>query len=144
TDGSYGVARYYEPVGVLVALRAVLGAETFHKAYTEYIRRWSYKHPTPYDVFHTFEDVSGKDLSWFWQTWFFETWRLDQAIDTVTTVGDSLEVEISNRGKAPMPVVLVVTRGSGTPDTVTVAVDVWLGGAKRTAVRVRREPTVKR
>ena len=141
---AYGVASYYKPATVLVALRAVLGRETFHKVFTEYGRRWLYKHPSPYDFFDTVEDVSGRDLSWFWRAWFFETWKLDQAIDTVTTVGDSLEVEISNRGKAPMPVVLVVTRESGAPDSVTVPVDVWLGGAKRTAVRVRRQPTVKR
>ena len=141
---AYGVAAYYKPATILVALRGVLGRDLFHKAFTEYGRRWLYKHPSPYDFFNTIEDVSGRDLSWFWHTWFFETWKLDQAIDTVTTVGDSLDVEISNRGKAPMPVLLVVTRETGAPDTVTVPVDVWLGGAKRTAVRVRREPTVKR
>jgi hypothetical protein len=141
---AYGVAAYYKPATVLVALRGVLGRDMFHKAFTEYGRRWLYKHPSPYDFFNTIENVSGRDLSWFWHTWFFETWKLDQAIDTVTTVGDSLDVEISNRGKAPMPVLLVVTRESGAADTVTVPVDVWLGGAKRTAVRVRREPTVKR
>ena len=110
---AYGVAAYYKPATALVALRGVLGRETFHKAFTEYGRRWLYKHPSPYDFFHTVEDVSGRDLSWFWRTWFFETWKLDQAIDTVTTVGDSLEVEIANRGKAPMPVLLVVTRDDG-------------------------------
>jgi hypothetical protein len=141
---AYGVASYYKPATVLVALRGVLGRETFHKAFVEYGRRWLYKHPSPYDFFNTIDDVSGRDLSWFWRTWFFETWKLDQAIDTVTTVGDSLQVEISNRGKAPMPVILVVTRETGTPDTVTVPVDVWLGGAKRTSVRVAREPTVKK
>ncbi len=141
---AYGVAAYYKPATVLVALRGVLGRETFRKAFTEYGRRWLYKHPSPYDFFNTVDDVSGRDLSWFWRTWFFETWKLDQAIDTVTTVGDSLDVEISNRGKAPMPVLLVVTRESGSPDTVTVPVDIWLGGAKRTTVRIRREPTVKR
>ena len=99
--------------------------------------------PTPYDFFDTFEDVSGQDLSWFWRTWFFETWRLDQAIDSVATVGDSLEVGIENRGKAPMPVRLVVTRTDGHTDSLTVPVDVWLGGAKRTTVRLAKEPAVK-
>ncbi len=139
---AYGVAAYFKPATVLVALRGVLGRDTFHKAFTEYGRRWLYKHPTPWDFFETIEDVSGRDLSWFWRTWFFETWKLDQAIDTVTTVGDSLEVVVSNRGKAPMPVKLAVTR-EGTTDTLTVPVDVWLGGAKRTTVRLAREPAVK-
>jgi len=83
---AYGVAAYYKPATVLVALRAVLGRDTFHQAFTEYGRRWLYKHPSPYDFFNTVEDISGRDLSWFWRTWFFETWKLDQAIDTVTTV----------------------------------------------------------
>jgi hypothetical protein len=139
----YGVAAYYKPATILVALRGVLGRDVFHKAFVEYGRRWRYKHPTPYDFFDTMEDVSGRDLSWFWRAWFFETWRLDQAIDTVATVGDSLEIGIENRGKAPMPVPLVVTRADGRADSVTVPVDVWLGGARRTTVRVAREPAVK-
>ena len=140
---SYGVAAYYKPATAMVALRGVLGREVFDKAFKEYGRRWRFRHPSPYDFFATFEDVSGRDLSWFWRTWFFETWRLDQAIDTVATVGDSLEVGIENRGKAPMPVHLVVTRADGRADSVNVPVDVWLGGAKRTTVRVARQPTVK-
>jgi hypothetical protein len=143
TYTSYGVASYYKPASVLVALRGVLGAETFHKALTEYVRRWSYKHPSPYDFFHTFEDVSGKDLSWFWRTWFFETWKLDQAIDTVTTAGDSLEITIENRERAPMPVLLTVTRANKQVDHLTIPAEVWFAGAKRHSIRIVREPTVK-
>jgi Peptidase family M1 domain len=140
---AYGVAAYYKPAAVMVALRGVLGHDLFQKAFTEYGRRWQFKHPTPYDFFDTFEDVSGRDLSWFWRTWFFETWSLDQTIEAVTPVGDSLEIGIENRGRAPMPVPLVVTRADGRADSLTVPVDVWLGGAKRTTVRVAREPTVR-
>jgi hypothetical protein len=143
TYAAYGVASYYKPASVLVALRGVLGRDTFHKAYTEYIRRWSYKHPSPYDFFHTFEDVSGKDLSWFWRTWFFETWKLDQAIDTVTTAGDSLEVVIDNRGKAPMPVLLTITRSNGRADRLTIPADVWFTGERRHTIRIARQPMVK-
>lgn len=140
---TYGTATYYKMATVMVALRGVLGEETFHRALREYGRRWQYKHPLPQDLFNTFEDVSGQDLSWFWRTWFYETWKLDQAIDTVITGSDSVEVVVANRGKAPMPVRLVVTRDSGTADTVTVPVRVWLEGAKRTSVRVAREPGIK-
>ena len=116
---AYGMASYYKPATVLVALRGVLGPGAVPPAFTEYGRRWMYKHPSPYDFFDTFEDVSGRDLSWFWRTWFFETWKLDQAIDTVTTVGDSLDVIVSNRGKALMPVHLAVTRTDGKTDSLT-------------------------
>src|SRR4051794_8516933 len=140
---TYGVASYYKPASVLVALRGVLGPDTFHKAFTEYVRRWSYKHPSPYDFFHTVEDVSGRDLSWFWRTWFFETWKLDQAIDTVTTVGDSLEITLENRGRAPMPVNLAVTRANGRVDRLVVPADVWFAGEKRHTLRIARQPAVK-
>ena len=139
----YGVASYYKPATVMVALRGVLGRATFEKAFQEYGRRWKFKHPSPYDMFDTFEDVSGRDLSWFWRTWFFETWTLDQAIDTVTTAGDSVDVVIENKGKAPMPVHLVVSRTDGRADSLDVPVDVWLAGTRRHTVRVAREPGIK-
>ncbi|MGZ8391243.1 MAG: M1 family metallopeptidase [Gemmatimonadales bacterium] len=141
--GAYGVASYYKPATVLVALRGVLGRDTFNKAYTEYARRWLYKHPQPADLFHTFENVSGQDLSWFWRTWFYETWKLDQAIDTVSPSGDSLEVVIGNRGKAPMPVHLEVTRTDGQVQDLTIPVTAWLGGEQRRTLRIAREPAIK-
>jgi hypothetical protein len=140
---TYGTATYYKMATVMVALRGVLGADTFNRALKEYGRRWEYKHPQPQDLFNTFEDVSGQDLSWFWRTWFYETWKLDQAIDTVVTSGDSVEVVVSNRGRAPMPVPLVVTRDGGQADTVTVPVGAWLSGLKRSTVKVAKEPTIK-
>jgi aminopeptidase N len=140
---AYGVASYYKMATIMVALRAVIGEDTFNRALREYGHRWLYKHPTPYDFFATFENVSGQDLSWFWRTWFFETWKLDQAIDSVAPVGDSVEVIVSNRGKAPMPVHLVVTRTDGKVDSVSAPASVWFDGSKRTTLRVAKEPAVK-
>ena len=143
TYNSYGVASYYKPATVLVALRAVLGEETFNKAFREYARRWLYKHPSPADLFNTFESISGRDLSWFWRSWLYETWKLDQAIDTVSTAGDSLEIVVENRGRAIMPVRLTVSRTGGQVDSLTIPADVWLGDERRRTVRVAREPSVK-
>jgi hypothetical protein len=143
TYGSYGVASYYKPATVMVALRGVLGRETFNKAFKEYAHRWLYKHPAPSDFFNTFEDVSGQDLDWFWRTWFYETWKLDQAIDTAITAGDSLEVVIENRGRAIMPVRLAVSRTGGQVDTLTVPAEVWLHGERKHAVRVAASPAVR-
>ncbi|MGH7510571.1 MAG: M1 family metallopeptidase [Gemmatimonadales bacterium] len=140
---SYGVASYYKPATVLAALRGVLGEETFNQAFQEYARRWLHKHPSPPDLFNTFENVSGKDLDWFWRTWFFETWKLDQAIDTVTTAGDSLEVVIENRERAIMPVKLAISRTDGQVDSLTVPAEIWLDGQRRRSVRIAREPAVK-
>jgi aminopeptidase N len=142
--GAYGVAAYYKPATILVALRGVLGRDTFNKAYQEYARRWLFKHPSPLDFFNTFNDVSGQDLSWFWRTWFYETWTLDEAVDTVATAGDSLEIVVQNRERALMPVKLVVTRSGGRVDSLDVPATIWLNGERRRTIRVPREPAVTR
>jgi Peptidase family M1 domain len=140
---SYGVASYYKPATIMVALRSVLGPDTFNRAYKEYIQRWAYKHPNPYDLFNTFENVSGRDLSWFWRSWFFETWKMDQAIDTVTTAGDSLAVVVTNRGKVPMPVHLTVSRIDGRVERDTLPAEIWLKGERRGTIRIAREPAIR-
>ena len=50
---------------------------------------------------------------------------------------------MANRGRAPMPVRLVVTRSEGEPQTVEIPVSVWFTGVKRTTVRIPREPAIK-
>jgi hypothetical protein len=87
-------------------------------------------------------EVSGKDLSWFYSTWFYEPWPLDQAITSVATRGGSAEITIEDRGLAPMPVKLAVTRADGSVQRVEVPVSVWLGGARKYVLRVAARPTV--
>jgi hypothetical protein len=139
---AYAIASYEKPVAILRALRAILGDDVFHRGYQEYVRRWTYKHPTPRDLFATFEDVSGQELGWFWRTWFYETWRLDQAIGGVRAAGDSVEITVENRGRAPMPIRLTVTRADGSVQRLTVPATVWLGGANTHVVRVAASPRV--
>ncbi|HEX2716815.1 MAG TPA: M1 family metallopeptidase, partial [Gemmatimonadaceae bacterium] len=133
---AYGVASYQKMATNMVSLRALLGDTLFMRAYREYGRRWLYRHPQPQDFFNTFENVSGRDLSWFWRTWWYETTTLDQAIGAVTREGDALAVRIENRGPAPMPVRLSVRRSDGTVDRVELPAEAWLSGATSASVRV--------
>ena len=142
SEPAYGVAGYYKPASVLVALRDVLGRDTFERGMREYGRRWSNKHPTPYDFWNTMEDVSGRDLDWFWKTWFYETWRLDQAVEQVQTEGDSTRIVIANQGKAIMPATLAITREGGKVDTVTMPVDQWFDDRKEHSIAVAASPKV--
>ena len=136
TGMAYGIASYYKPATVLVALRGVLGRETFDRAFREYGRRWRFRHPQPADLWNTFENVSGRDLDWFWRGWFQETWTLDQAVAEVRVEGDSTAIVIEDRGEAPMPVRLALTRADGRTERLEVPVGVWLAGARRHTVRV--------
>jgi hypothetical protein len=143
-DAAYGVAAYWKPATVLVALRTILGRETFEKAFREYGQRWLGKHPTPWDFWNTFNDVTGQDLSWFWKEWFYETWKLDQALDTVRVEGDSVAIVLENRGKIIMPVPLAITREGGAVERVQVPASVWFSGERRYTLLVPAKPKVTR
>jgi aminopeptidase N len=136
TSAQYGIASYSKPATLLRALRGVLGDSTFTAGLREYLTRWRYRHPTPWDMFATFEDVAGRDLEWFWRTWYYETWTLDQAIASVTPGAGGTRIVIEDRGLAPMPVRLAIRYADGRVERREIPVDVWLGGATSTAVTV--------
>ena len=140
----YNVMYYDKTAQILSALRGMLGEETFHRAYREYGRRWVGRHPYPDDFFNTIDNVSKQDLGWFWTSWFFEAWSLDQAIASVKPSGDSVEITIQDRGLAPMPVELAVTRANGRVERIHVPVSVWLAARRTHVVRVARTPDVTR
>ncbi|HEY8795508.1 MAG TPA: M1 family metallopeptidase [Gemmatimonadaceae bacterium] len=140
----YNVMYYDKTAQILSALRGMLGEETFHRAYREYGRRWIGRHPYPDDFFNTIESVSKKNLGWFWTSWFFEAWSLDQAIASVKPRGRSVDITIQDRGLAPMPVELAVTRANGQVERIRVPVSVWLEARRTYVVRVPRTPEVTR
>jgi len=106
----------------------VLGEDVFNEAWKSFMKRWAYKHPTPYDMFNTFEDISGRDLEWFWRSWYYETWVLDQAISRVDQTTEQLTIVIEDRGLIPMPVDLTITFEDETKRQIRIPVDEWLSG----------------
>jgi len=131
-----GFATYTKPATLLSALRAVLGEETFLRTYRSYARTWAFKHPKPWDFFNAFNTGAGRNLDWFWSTWYKEAWTLDQAVGSVTNSGASTVITVEDRGSAPMPARLLVTRQDGTTERREVPVETWLGGARTATVSV--------
>ena len=154
TGANLGALAYVKPSIVLLALRnKVLGPEVFDAAFREYTRRWAFKHPQPADFFRTMEDVSGRDLSWFWREWFYTTDVLDQSVDSVTQHTDSTGhrrtiVTLGSRGGAVMPVELELTYSDGSHEVEHLPVEIWYKGSTyqlrldtdKTIVRARVNP----
>lgn len=129
-----GIQAYDKPSVMLNALRdAVLGPERFDAAFREYIKRWAFKHPTPWDFFRTMENVSGEDLGWFWRGWVFNNWKLDQRVVGVVYNEDKPQngaaVTIENLDKMPMPVTVLVKESNGKQHRMELPVEVWQRGA---------------
>ncbi len=125
-----GIASYNKPAVALHALRGIVGQERFMEAYREYARRWAFKHPQPYDLFNTFNDVLGEDFDWFWTTMFFNTWTLDQSIAEVENGADGVIITIEDLGLSPFPVPVRVTYTDGTIAEETIPVEEWLSDKK--------------
>ena len=124
---------YQKPALMLSVLRdAVVGREEFNRAFREYFRRWKGKHPQPADFYRTMNDLTGRDLDWFWRNWIYTTARLDQAVDEVRRQGDSTFVTLSNRGQMVLPVQLELRYGDGTTERRDLPVEMWSLGNKFT------------
>lgn len=135
---------YNKTAQVLVALRSIMGADRFHDALVAYGHDWTDRHPEPFDFFNAMSTAAGQDLSWFWSTWFYNGWPLNQAIESVTSVGDTTTITVVDRGMAPMPVRLRVTHADGTVENIELSVRVWLGGSRRTITTVVSRSKVTR
>ena len=127
-NSGYTQEAYYKPSSVLYALMATLGHDEFYKAYRTYIRRWEYKHPTAYDFFDTFDDVTGRNLDPFWVQWFFTTEKLDQAVTAVRQTGDRLSVTVRNVGQVYAPVDVTARTAAGRTVTWRVPMTAWYDG----------------
>jgi hypothetical protein len=133
-QSNLGIAAYAKPGMMLDALRdVVLGPDRFDRAFREYVRRWAFKHPTPWDFFHTMENVSGEDLGWFWRAWVFNNWKLDQAVTGVKYNTDDPKkgaaIQIANDEQMAMPVLVRVRETNGTVHNLTLPVEIWQRGS---------------
>lgn len=132
-----GIAAYEKPSVMLNTLRdVVLGEDRFDMAFREYVNRWAFKHPTPWDFFHTMENVSGEDLGWFWRGWVLNTWKLDQSLKDVKYIrndpGNGVNITIENLEKMAMPVLIQIKEENGKVHDLKLPVEIWQRGSSWT------------
>lgn len=141
---AYGVASYSRPGVAYYILRDILGEARFREVLRGYMDRWEGKHPTPYDFFLSFEDLSGEDLWWFWKPWFFETGIADLALQHVVTKGKRVSLEVENRGTLPVPIYLTFDLEDGTEVLRTVNASYWKDGETVYALEEKFDAKVER
>ncbi len=129
-ESNIGTALYYKPGYALHLLRnEIIGPQRFDYAFKTYIKRWAYKHPSPFDFFRTIENAAGEDLGWFWKEIFFENYKLDQAVnEPVYVSGDPTKgalIVIDNLEQMAMPIYLAYETNSGKKQTIKIPVEVW-------------------
>lgn len=128
------ISIYPKPKIAYDILGGLYGHDRLMEAVRTYTERWAFKHPTPWDMFRTIEDVLGDDLDWLWSSWFYENWTLDQAVGGVELEDRGVMVRIRDDGLAPMPVPVAVTYADGSVRRRTLPVSAWLAGNREATV----------
>lgn len=131
TQINYGTVVYGKTAVVFEYLRAYLGTELFDKCAQKYFDEWKFRHPYPDDIKKVYEDVSGKDLDWFFDEIIETTKKVDYKICSVkksqcanSFTGDCWEVAVKNKGEIASPFSLTTLK-DGRPVTTT-----WFDGIK--------------
>ncbi len=130
-DNAYG-----KPAQGYLAMKDLLGDALFGKALHAYIDRWHGKHPIPWDFFYTFNDVTGRNLDWFWNNWYFSTDYIDLGIASVTRAGSGYRVVLDNIGGMTAPVDLTLTYADGSTRTLHQSPAIWQANQQRATVVV--------
>jgi hypothetical protein len=133
-NNEYGKAA----IGYL-AVKDLLGDALFKKCLQAYIARWHGKHPSPWDFFYTFDDVSGRSLNWFWSNWFFSHNYIDLAVAGVQKAGDGYDITLDNIGGMVAPVDLVLGFADGSSRTAHQTPAIWEKDQRRAVVHVKAD-----
>lgn len=79
--GSADSTTYHKTVLWLHTLERMLGWDVLQKIMSTYFARWAYKHPAPSDFFAIANEVSGQDLTWFFDRVYNSSSVFDYGID---------------------------------------------------------------
>ena len=124
TPGSYSDITYGKTGSALLTLEAVIGEDTLRRALHTYFQRYRFAHPTGEDFFKTVNEVSGRELRWFWEQAFYGTqvldyeilsvrsWPVDPSAKPADTVYRT-EVVVHRKGDFIFPVDVEVRFGNG-------------------------------
>jgi hypothetical protein len=103
---------YTKAAVVFRMLREMVGEDVFRQILRTYYDRHKLGHVTRADFVRAAEDVSGRDLGWFFTQWLDTTHTLDYGVRSATTrragSGWRTRVEVVRMGPAWMPVTLQV------------------------------------
>jgi len=143
TIRSFGNNIYGKPAVGYLAIKDLLGDEVFKKCLQEFMKRWNGKHPMPWDMLYTFNDVSGKNLDWFWRKWFFDPSYIDIAIQSVQQKELQYSIMLQNIGGMPAPVNVVFNYTDGTKESIHQTPVIWEKNQEITAVTLNAKKQVQ-
>ena len=120
----------------------LMGEEAFREALHEFIDRWHGKHPLPWDMFNTFNDVSESDLTWYLQRWFFEPNYIDLRLESIEETDGGYVVQIANIGGMPIPFDVTASFADGSMESQHLTPAVWKDSPDATTVMIETDQEI--
>ena len=139
-ESGYGNNAYGKPSLSYLALKDMLGDDLFKKALHGYMDRWHGKHPIPWDYFNSMSNVSGKNLTWFFNNWFFTNGYNDLAIVNPVKGKDGYTITVKNVGGFAIPFDVVLTFADGTTESMHKTPAVWEANQKEISITFKSSP----
>jgi hypothetical protein len=78
-----GAITYSKTALWLHTLERMLGWETMQRVMSTYFARWAFRHPKPQDFFAVVNEVSGRDLTWFFDQVYRSSSLFDYSVDSL-------------------------------------------------------------
>jgi hypothetical protein len=138
-----GNNEYGKPSLGYLAMKDMLGDDLFKKCLHGFMERWHGKHPLPWDLFNTFNNVSGKNLNWFWDNWFFSHYYIDLAVKQLAANAQGYTLHINNVGGMATPFDVNITYTDGSTETLHQTPLVWQASQKETQVRISTKKKIQ-
>jgi len=85
SSGSYGGITYGKTASVLLTLEGIIGEDTMAKAMHVYFMKYRFTHPTKEDFLKTIEEVSGKNLRWYFDQAIYGSQVMDYEVLNVNS-----------------------------------------------------------
>jgi hypothetical protein len=137
-DNAYGKAS----LGYL-AVKDLLGDDMFKKVLQGFMDRWHGKHPIPWDFFNTVNDISGRNLNWFWRNWYFSNGYIDTAVRGVARANGGYTLTLANVGGMDAPVDVTLSFTDGTTQTVHKKAAIWQTDAELATISLPTSKTLR-
>ena len=97
--GSYAGVTYGKTASVLLTLEGIIGEDTMAKAMHAYFMKYRFTHPTKEDFLKTIEEVSGKDLRWYFNQAVYGSQVMDYEVLNVNSFPVDWYVDDKDKSK---------------------------------------------
>jgi hypothetical protein len=98
-SNSYAGITYGKTASVLLTLESIVGEDTMAKAMHVYFMKYRFTHPTKEDFLKTIEEVSGRDLRWYFNQAVYGTPVMDYKVARIESLPVNWYEQKKNAGK---------------------------------------------